>query len=251
MPSDSPYDMRVFGDLETMSQALAAEIARTASDAVAARGRFSIALSGGHTPRRLYQLLATEYREQMPWHAVHVFFGDERCVPPTHQESNYGMARFELLSRVPIPSDQVHRMLGEIAPEEGARRYDELLRRVLVDGGGASLPPGEMLDVALQGVGADGHTASLFPGSWALEERERWAVAVEAPAYMETRMRITMTLPVLSGARDVFVQVAGAEKRQIVGEIVGGDPTAVSRYPAARLRGVGRTVWFLDRAARG
>jgi 6-phosphogluconolactonase len=250
MSPDSPHDVRVFGDLEAMSQALAAEIARAAADAVAARGRFTIALSGGHTPRRLYQLLATEYREQMPWHAVHVFFGDERCVPPTHVESNYGMARFELLSRVPIPLDQVHRMPGELAPEEGARRYDALLRRVLV--GVDALPAGgETLDVALQGVGADGHTASLFPGSGALEERERWAVAVEAPEYMETRMRITMTLPVLNGARDVYVQVAGAEKRQVVSEILGADPTAASRYPAARLRGVGRTVWFLDRAVRG
>jgi 6-phosphogluconolactonase len=251
MPADSPYETRVFGDLEAMSQALAAEIARAASDAVAARGRFTIALSGGNTPRRLYQLLAAEYREQVPWHAVHVFFGDERCVRPTHVESNYGMARFELLSRVPIPSDQVYRMAGELSPEDGARRYDALLRRLLADGDATSPSRGETLDVALQGVGADGHTASLFPGSWALEERERWAVAVEAPEYMETRMRITMTLPVLNGARDVYVQVAGAEKRHIAGEILGGDPTAASKYPAARLRGAGRTVWFLDRAARG
>src|SRR5918911_3446506 len=134
MPADSTYETRVFGDLEAMSQALAAEIARAATDAVAARGRFTIALSGGSTPRRLYQLLAAEYRDQVPWHAVHVFFGDERCVRPTHVESNYGTARFELLSRVPIPADQVHRMPGELAPEEGARRYDELLRRLLAAG---------------------------------------------------------------------------------------------------------------------
>src|SRR5918911_1496064 len=133
MPADSTYETRVFGDLEAMSQALAAEIARAAADAVAARGRFTIALSGGHTPRRLYQLLAGEYREQVPWHAVHVFFGDERCVPPAHEESNYGMARFELLSRVPIPSHQVYRMAGELSPEEGARRYDALLHRLLAD----------------------------------------------------------------------------------------------------------------------
>ena len=251
MPPNAQPDARVFADLETMSQALAAEIARAASDAVAARGRFTIALSGGSTPRRLYQLLAADYREQVPWHAVHVFFGDERCVPPTHEESNYGMARFELLSRVPIPSDHVHRMPGELSPEEGARRYDALLRRLLADGDATSPPRGETLDVALQGIGADGHTASLFPGSWALEERERWAVAVEAAEYMETRMRITMTLPVLNGARDVYVQVAGAEKRPVVNEILGGDPTAASKYPAARLRGMQRTVWFLDRAARG
>jgi 6-phosphogluconolactonase len=250
VPSDFPYEVRAFGDLEAMSQALATEIARAATDAVAARGRFTIALSGGSTPRRLYQLLAAEYRDRMPWHSVHVFFGDERCVPPTHVESNYGMARFELLSRVPIPPDHVHRMPGELSPEEGARRYDALLRRLLAGGDAASPPRGETLDVALQGVGADGHTASLFTGSGALEERERWAVAVEAPEYMETRMRITMTLPVLNGARHVYVQVAGAEKRQIVGEILSGDPAA-SRYPAARLRGAQRTVWFLDRAARG
>lgn len=248
MPADrvSP-EVRVYPDAAALSVAAAAEVARLAADAVARRGRFTLALSGGSTPRRLYELLAE--RVGVPWESTHLFWGDERCVPPDHPLSNYAMARAALIARVPIPAAQVHRIHAEAdPPEAGAAAYAALLRhqnaRAGTDGPLA-------FDLVLLGMGADGHTASLFPGDAALDERERWAVAVTAPPFYDPRRRITLTLPVLNAARAAFFLIAGADKRPVVRAVLDVPATAEGRYPAAMVRPAGPLVWFLDEAARG
>ena len=238
-------ETRVLDDLEMLSRSAAESLEAAASMAIAARGRFVVSLAGGSTPRRLYQLLAREFRSRISWSSWEIFFGDERCVAPYHPSSNYGMVASSLLSQVNVPERQVHRIEGELTPEEGARSYEREMRRVLATG--TSSP---VLDVALLGVGQDGHTASLFPDSSALEERERWVLAVKAPSTSPPPDRITLTLPVLSAAREVYYLCAGAEKREVVTEILSDSPAGRS-YPAARARGTARTIWFLDRQVAG
>lgn len=234
--------------MEALSRAAADALADVARAAVAARGRFAIALSGGTTPRTLYRLLAAEYRELLPWAETYVFFGDERCVGPSDPDSNYRMARAELLERIPGLASRTERIEGERPAEEAAARYDAVLRE--------AFPPDSdplmTFDALLVGVGTDGHTASLFPGSPALEERGLWAMATEAPPTTQTRKRVTLTYPVLNAARTTLMLCAGADKHAIVQAIMTdtADP-AVSRYPAARITARERLIWMLDRAAHG
>ena len=203
-------DLRVFPTLEDASHALAAEIAQALREAVCERDRATLVLSGGGTPRRLHELLAAE-PGGLPWARVHVLWGDERFVPPDSEDSNYGMARETLLDHVAIPPENVHPWLtGMRAPEAAALAMQVTLERLsgrsaLVDG-----PP--RFDVVLLGMGADGHTASLFPGSQALQERARWTIPSEAPD--EPRERLTFTVPVLNAARAVHFLVSGASKRE-------------------------------------
>jgi 6-phosphogluconolactonase len=220
-----------FESLEALSTAAADYIARAAARAVASRGTFTIALSGGSTPRRTYELLAA--RGEIPWDKVEVFFGDERCVPPDDEDSNFKLAWDTLLSHAPRNADQVHAMYagGEL-PTVAAARYDALLRRRFGDG--------PTFDVTLLGIGDDGHTASLFPGSAALEERDRNVVAAEAPPNAKVRDRVTITFPVIEASREVLFLVSGGSKRPLVESILSGSATV----PAARASGE-RTVWML------
>jgi 6-phosphogluconolactonase len=236
-------DTRIFADVHALSRSAAESLEAAASSAIAARGRFTVALAGGQTPRTLYQLLATEFRSRISWGWWEIFFGDERCVPPYHSASNYGMVASTLLTQVTVPERQVHRIAGELPPEEAAEAYEGELRLALATG--TSSP---VLDVALLGVGTDGHTASLFPGSPALDERARWVVPVIGPPSLSPRERITLTLPVLNVAREVYFLCAGEEKRAVVSEILSGSEVG-RQYPAGRVRGAVRTVWFLDEAA--
>ncbi|MBX6364224.1 MAG: 6-phosphogluconolactonase [Gemmatimonadetes bacterium] len=250
----APPDVEVVvgEDAETVARAAADALARAANQAVQLRGRFTVALPGGRTPRRLFQLLATTHRDAVPWALTHVFFGDERAVPPWDAASNYRLADAELLTRVPIPSDHVQRIRGELGAAAAAARYDAELRAAFAGGREAPAAEFDTFDLAVLGVGADGHTASLFPGSPVLAERARWAVAVEAPSGVEPRERVTVTLPVLDGAREVHVLATGAEKWAVVSAILGAGAAARALpYPAAWVRGTARTVWFVDRAARG
>jgi 6-phosphogluconolactonase len=231
----------VAADRATLMNAAAEEVASRAAAAVAARGRFAVALAGGSTPRTLYALLAdpaAPYRERMPWAATHVFFGDERCVPPSDAASNYGMAWRALLSRVPVPHANVHRMRGELEPDEAARDYERELGQVFPPSAG--LP---RFDVILLGLGGDGHTASLFPGTAALEERERLAVANASP---DGLARVTLTYPVLDAARSVLFVVAGDEKAERVADVLerGADLPAARVAPAD-----GELLWLLDASA--
>jgi 6-phosphogluconolactonase len=245
----SPREIVLCPDVDALSRAAADVLADVARAAVAARGRFAVALSGGMTPRTLYRLLAAEYRELVPWAETHVFFGDERCVGPSDPDSNYRMARAELLERIPGLASRTERIEGERPAEEAAARYDAVLREAFP----ADHDPLTTFDLLLLGVGTDGHTASLFPGSPALEERDRWAIATEAPPTTHTRKRVTLTYPVLNAARTTLVLCAGADKRAILHDIMTdpADPVTTSRYPAARITARERLVWMVDRAAHG
>ena len=235
--------VEVYKNLDVASELAARIIVTAATEALARRGHFSIALAGGETPRRLYELLARDHRDRIAWDRTDVCFGDERCVPPSDPASNYGMARSVLLARVPLPPGRAHRILGEMGPEDAAADYDVRLRRIF-DGD----VTGPTFDVVLLGVGADGHTASLFPGDAALEERERWAMPTLAPPEAKVRERVTVTLQVINRARTALVLCAGSEKRDVVQRILRG---TAPELPASRVRGIEQTLWMLDRAAAG
>lgn len=236
-----PPEVEVFTDAPALVRVAAERVVRAAEEAVDRRGRFTIALSGGSTPRPLYDLLGGPFRERVPWERTEIYFGDERCVPPAHPDSNFAAARQALLGYVPLA--RVHRIEGELPPERAAANYDATLRAAFPD----DLAP--TFDVVLLGVGPDGHTASLFPGSPALEERERWAVAVPAPSTVAPHVpRVTVTLPPIERAREVWFLAAGADKRDVLRRLLDGDG---GDLPAARVHGALRTSWLLDRAARG
>jgi 6-phosphogluconolactonase len=227
-----------YADLDALSRAAANAIEIAAQRAVERRGRFSLALSGGSTPRTLYRLLATEYRTRIPWSLSELFFGDERCVPPTNPDSNFRMAQETLLAQVPGLEARTRRIPGERGPQAAAEAYDVLLHTAF---------PGAdpvTFDVVLLGVGTDGHTASLFPGSPALEERARWAVPAEAPVDVTTRARVTLTYPVLDAASETFILCAGENKRPILDHIRNDGPSAAERYPVARIRARSRVLWL-------
>jgi 6-phosphogluconolactonase len=205
-------------------------------------GDFGVCLSGGSTPRRLYELLATApIVSRFPWARAHWFWGDERFVPHDDPESNYGMARDAFLTRVSPPSDHVHPVVTEgLSPDESAAAYEATLKKFY----GADLLTSSrpLFDVTLLGIGEDGHTASLFPGESALRETRRWVVAVNSPKYGR---RITLTYPALNSSRNVAFLAAGQGKRQVVTRAQSGDVT----IPAAMVHPVGRLHWFTDRAA--
>src|SRR2546430_4372299 len=192
----------ICGDTDELNRKAAERFVLLANEAAAKAGRFTAALSGGSTPRTLYSLLAMpDYKESIPWSQVHLFWGDERCVPPDHQDSNYRMAREALLSKITIPTDNVHRMAGEKEPQVAAVEYEEQLRKLFQP------PPGALphFDLILLGLGEDGHTVSLFPGSEALDEQERLVIA----PYIEKLQthRITLSLPVINEAAVILFLV--------------------------------------------
>jgi 6-phosphogluconolactonase len=228
-----------FDDAETLAHHVAKWLCGLAR---ASDRTFAVSLSGGSTPRRLYELLSTpEIASRFPWNRVHWFWGDERFVPHDHPDSNYGMARDAFLSQVPVPDANVHAIPTEgLSPEQAAVAYEATLKRFY---GADALSPGQPLfDVNLLGIGEDGHTASLFPGQPALHEARRWVVAVIG---VKSEPRITLTYPALDSSRDVAFVVTGAEKRNVVARAQAGDPT----IPAGLVRPVGRLHWFTDRAA--
>lgn len=246
--SDAPhatpdaYSLRVFRDPEETARAAAEQFAQLARLSSTARGRFSVALSGGSTPKRVYELLSAEpLRDEVPWAETHVFFGDERCVPPDHAESNYRMAAETLLSRVAIPSANVHRMRGEGDAVANASLYEDELRAYFV---GSTRPA---LDLVMLGLGDDGHTASLFPDSDVLGEREAWVAA----AWVEKlrAYRITLTAQSINGARHVMFVVTGRAKAEALAEVIEGarDPR---RLPAQLVRpSNGALEWLVDESA--
>jgi 6-phosphogluconolactonase len=211
---------------------LPGQAVRAAADLFIARAPSTVALAGGSTPRDLYGLLASDdYRERFDWEDLEVFFGDERAVPPSHPDSNYGMARRALLDHVGVPAASVHRMEADAANlDEAADRYAQLLP--------------ERLDLVLLGMGADGHTASLFPRGDALDEQERRVVPSVAP---NGTRRLTLTLPALNAARHVVFLVLGAEKAPALASIRAGDDLPAGRISPAR----GDVTWIVDREAYG
>jgi 6-phosphogluconolactonase len=241
---DDSVTVKVFDDGSALATAAAQTIASIADEAVASRGRFTVALSGGGTPRETYMRLAQPpYGDTMPWHRTFVFFSDERCVPHDHPDSNYRMARETLLGKVPIPADQIFPIRCDDGAESDAAAAD--YARALSDVFG--LRRGELprFDLILLGVGIDGHTGSLFPGSPALKEVFRPVVAVHAAAAAIPE-RITLTYPVLNSAANVIFLAAGAEKAKVVRSAL----KEGALLPAGMVRPAnGRLVWLLDRAA--
>ena len=239
--------MRVFPDTESLVEGAAARIAEQLTQAIAERGRANLALSGGNTPRRIHQRLASPpYRDQVDWPRVHVYFGDERCVPPDDPQSNYGMARLTLLDHISLPPGNVHRIRGEEEPPRAA----ELYRAELESAFGASSaagPPPASFDLVLLGLGEDGHTASLFPGLPAVQERSRWVVAHHVEAVK--MWRVTLTPVVINAARNVAFIVAGAAKAEILGKVLEG-PYQPEVLPAQIIQPTrGELSWLLDAAA--
>lgn len=229
-------------DAPALADAAARAIAEAAEAAVAARGRFTLVLAGGATPRDTYMRLAEPtFADRVPWDRTVVFFGDERCVPPDHAASNYRMANESLLSKVGIPTEHVYRMRGEDDPEEAAAEYARTLAEVFqVKRGGR--PP---FDVVLLGLGLDGHTASLFPGSPAAREIFRTVVAVHAAA-ARIPQRLTLTIPTFNAAARVIFLVSGAEKAKVVKAAL----TDGAIMPASMIRpSEGTLTWIVDRAA--
>ena len=230
--------VHVYEGSEDLAEAAAREFAARADEAIGGRGRFAVVLAGGSTPRATYETLARDYADRIDWSNVHVFFGDERSVPPDHEDSNYRMAREALLDDVPVGS--VHRMRGELPPDEAAKAYEQDLRNFF---GTEEFP---RFDLILLGLGGDGHTASLFPETSALEVHDRWVVA--NPVLKLETTRITLTIPVINAARAVYFLTAGEGKAGPVAKILEGDPDP-RVYPASLIQPQGGPTWMLDEAA--
>ena len=235
--------IRVYADLEALSVGAAELFAVQARRAIEARGRFAVLLAGGETPRRAYELLATPlFRERIPWPAVHVFWGDERSVPPDDRRSNALMARRALLDHVPVPPQQIHPIPWGGSPGDAAEEYEKLLRTFF-----APAPP--RFDLVFLGLGENGHTASLFPGTAALKERERWVAEVYLAE--EGLHRITLTAPAINQAALAAFLVSGGGKAAMLREVMEGraDPFLI---PARLIRPVqGELLWLVDREAAG
>jgi 6-phosphogluconolactonase len=222
-----------------LAEAAAREFVAMAEVAINASGRFAVALAGGSTPMAAYEVLARDYANELDWSRVHVSFGDERTIPPDHEDSNYRMAYETLLSRVPVGS--VHRMHGELLPDEAAAAYEEELRAFF---GQVDVP---RFDLILCGLGEDGHTLSLFPETAALDVNDRWVVA--NPVLKLGTTRLTLTIPVLNASRAVTFLVAGESKAEALKEVLesDADPRA---YPAKLVRPESRDLTLMvDRAA--
>jgi 6-phosphogluconolactonase len=233
--------IEVVPDADAIAQACARRIMLMADGVIAAGGRFSLALSGGSTPKTLYKLLATPaYSKRIDWKKWDIYFGDERCVPPVHPDSNYRMARESLLDYVPIAAEHVYRMMGEIEPQAAAKEYGQMLKENFGDGG---------LNVVLLGMGDDGHTASLFPQTAALDETNHRCVA----NYVEKlgMWRITLTAPFINRAKLVLVMVSGAAKARRVDEVLQG-PRDPRNLPIQMIQPVdGEMAWVMDAGAAG
>jgi 6-phosphogluconolactonase len=232
-------ERRTFESAETLARDVAEWLCGLAQDSDRA---FAVCLSGGSTPRRLYEYLATpQIASRFPWSRAHWFWGDERFVPHDHPDSNFRMAYDAFLSLVPVPDDNVHAVPTEgLSPDQAAAAYETTLKRFY---GAETFAPGKPLfDVTLLGIGDDGHTASLFPGQLTLQETRRWAVAVIGA---KAEARITLTYPALDSSRDVAFVAIGRKKRHVVARAQAGD----RMLPAAAICPVGRIHWFVDRAA--
>jgi 6-phosphogluconolactonase len=230
-------EIKVVADAKALTEEAARRIVAAATAKLADNQHFfSLFLSGGSTPKTLYELLASEpYRSQLNWSKIEIYFGDERCVPPDHKDSNFLMAYNAMLSKLPLPEPNIHRMRGEIAPEAAAREYGELLQEKFKHSGP---------DLVLLGMGDDGHTASLFPGTTALDEKKHRCVAnwVEK---MKT-WRVTTTYPFLNSASEVMMLISGLSKASRLQEVLEGPPKT---YPIQGIQPVGKLTWMLDAPA--
>jgi len=234
--------LKIFKNLDDLSRAAAQEFLATANEAISARGQFLVALNGGGTPKRLFELLAST-PDKMDWSRAHVFWGDERLVPVSESQNNYAMAKQTLLDRVPIPAENIHRVNTDLDPAEAVADYIRTLERF------ATSPlRWPRFDLVLLGMGDDGHTASLFPGS-PVEESVP-VVAVTADYQGRPANRITLTPPVFNSAHKILFLVSGASKADALRHVLNGDSEV--QFPAVRIHPTTGTVqWFVDEAAAG
>lgn len=240
----SSAEIRILTAPQELFAAAAEEVIRAANEAVGARGKFTLALSGGSTPKALYNLLATNARTALPWDHMYFFWGDERHVPPTDPDSNYRMVNEAMLSKVPVPPANVFRVEAENPDASAAAAaYDQTLRKFFqLDANGVP-----RFDLILLGMGPDGHTASLFPGTEGLKEKSRLVIAnwVEK---LKTH-RLSFTLPVLNAAHTVAFLVSGTDKASALKAVLEGNESG-EQYPAKLVQPKdGKLIWFLDRAA--
>jgi len=222
--------IEIFANAQELARGAAEYFVARSSEAVAQKGFFTVALSGGSTPKALYELLAESFATEIPWSMTHFFWSDERHVPPDHPDSNYRMAYEAMLSRVPVPESNIHRVHSENPnADDAAREYEQTL-----------MP----LDLVLLGLGPDGHTASIFPGSEVLHETKRLVAAPWVEKF--NAHRITMTLPLLNNSASVLFLVSGAEKAEMVKQVLEGP----RQYPAQFVQPTnGNLLWMLDKAA--
>jgi 6-phosphogluconolactonase len=237
-------ETEIYEDADQLAAGVARQLVRIVADAIEKHGRCLIALAGGSTPKRLYQLLASEeYRSAIDWARVHVFLSDERYVPPDHDESNFRMARESLLEHVPLSTDQIHPVPTHLDAPEAAREYESAIRNAF-GGENGTIPA---FDLVLLGIGGDGHTASLFPGTQALEIDDRLVVENWVP--QQDSMRITFTIPLILAARNTILMAAGEDKCGAVQRTIEGERN-LQETPCQLLRDAGGTVIFaLDRSA--
>ncbi len=234
-------EVRTYSSRQAASRALAKFVATTSETATSLRGRYTLALAGGNSPREAYKLMGDEFGEAIDWQRIHVFWGDERMVPYEHPDNNSKMARETMLNFVPLSVNNVHRVSTYLEPEAAAAQYQQELRHVF---GTKTLP---RFDTIILGMGADGHTASLFPGTSALEEQERWVVTNYVEAL--NSWRITMTLPVLNAAANIVFFVLGADKAEALAHII--QRTELGQLlPAGRVMPEkGKVTWIVDENA--
>jgi 6-phosphogluconolactonase len=227
-----------------MSEEATELICACADESMKSNGLFTLVLSGGSTPRPVYEFLASDrYSHRIDWERTHLFWGDERLIPPDHPDSNYEMAYELLVSRVPIPDENVHPVpVDDIPPERVAIEYEKELRTFFkADVGGFP-----QFDLILLGMGVDGHTASLFPGDPALYERKRWVVAIDGKKGLPPVPRVTLTLPVINSAARVAFLINGEEKKMIMDEILSNPDDSAQKYPAARVNPNGKLSWIIS-----
>jgi len=243
----SQESRQIYPDADALAMAAAVELLRLAQESVAEKGIFTLALAGGSTPRKLYTLLGSDPAfAQFPWQYTHLFFGDERHVPPSHIDSNFLMVSTTLLSSGLVPAENVHRVRAELPDANmAALDYDVEVHSFFTPGMRVDTLP--RFDAILLGMGPDGHTASLFPGSKGLEEKERWVIANWVEKFNSAR--ITFTFPVLNAARKVLLLIAGADKADMVREVLFVNRREII-YPVQMVQPVdGDKVWMMDQAA--
>ncbi len=240
--SDNPMgDIKVFQDVETLTTYAVREFINLSQRAIDARGYFSVALSGGSTPRPVYQTLADpKNQNEIAWSNVHLFWGDERHVPPDHTDSNYRMVKQVLIDKVPVPPDNVYRVAAEMDVRMAAFHYEERLRCFFTGGW-------PRFDLIFLGMGTDGHTASLFPHSAGLNEEYRWFIANFAP--QEEEWRLTLTKNAINHARQICVLVQGEDKAEMVSEVFTGEKEPYEKPIQFISPSDGQITWLMDQAA--
>jgi 6-phosphogluconolactonase len=233
--------IRMYPDYESLSRAAAELFIQEAQGAIAARGGFTVALSGGKTPRRTYEILAdNEHRERVDWRHVHIFWGDERCLPPNAPGTNEQMARQSFIDHVPVPEKQVYPIRCAASPEDAARDYHALLRTYFGSG------PARF-DLVFLGLGQNGHTASLFPGRAVLNERSRWVAEIYIP--QQDFHRVSITAPIINAAKTIIFLVSGKKKSWVLKDVLEG-PHDPDRLPAQLIKPVnGTLLWLVDNDA--